>query len=205
MEGLQQAPDYDGVAFLIVTTPVPPMPVVIFRENVGDNHYTNSYDLLQTIIRQSRQRSDDMSKEELERIKLIKLSIYDKMWHDIKSLDTKCSSPDDPPCDWPKDVIERCYQIFQQYFRSMVQAYTLSGDTPDLRFLPLDHLTTSDHITKKTRDHFKALVSVWDALEDTSGPDIRPKSIRFSREALDFLTYPQLVGMYAHKIRLDDK
>jgi hypothetical protein len=215
MEGIEQPPCYDdGVAFLIVTTPVPPMPLVILRESQGDNHHTNSYDLLQTVIRQSRQRSDGMNRAELETLRRTKLDAYERMWQGIKAVDIGAQSPTDPPCEWSGEALQRCYEVFQEYFRSMVQIYTLSGGTPDLRFLPLDFLTGADPITRKTRDHLKALSDVWDSLDDSlynsSGPNLRTNprtnrmNIKFTREALDNIPYPQLVGMYAHKIRLND-
>lgn len=195
----------DGITFLIITTPVPPMPLVILRESMGDNHFTNSYDLMQTVMRQSHLKSKDMTTAELDNIKRMKLEVYDRMWTAIKNLSTGSASPLDPPCDWSISAIQEAYSIFQRYLREMVQIYTASSSTPDLRFMPLDYLSPSDPIVNKTRDHLMALTKVWDAVDQGfTHPDVPgyKGTMIYDRESLNYLPYYQLIGMYAHKIRL---
>lgn len=189
----------EGITFLIITTPVPPMPLIILREGVGDNHHTNSYDLLQSVIKQSHMKCESMDREDLEKIRAAKLEAYGKMWDAIQNLNNGSNSPLDPPCDWTITAIQEAYSIFQKYFRDMIQIYTSTTSTPDIRFMPLDYLTPSDFIVHKTRDHLMALTQVWDSFHPSNPAD---HQMIYDRKSLDYLSYYQLVGMYAHKIRL---
>eukprot|EP00960_Hanusia_phi_P060193 764432-Hanusia_phi.AAC.1 len=193
----------EGVSFLIIATPVPPMPLMILREGFGDNGLTNSYDLLQRVIKESHFKAESMSSDQLEVLRNKKLEAYQRMWEGIKNLNNGAERYEDPPCDWTITAIKESYSIFQQYFRDMVKIYTSSDSTPDLRFYPIDYMTPNDAIVWKTRDHLMALTIVWESFDTVNHLPQSPNRIIYDRESLKHLPYYQLVGMYAHKIRLN--